>query len=164
MLDVGLSSSQELVAGVESLGYLGTADHQLLKFTIVGPKRSNTTTELVPDWTKANYDAMEKEIGEMDWDLAFLDKSGPEQWQLFKDKLNQVIDSNVPKKVRRKGSKPLWMKRNVLRLIRKKRRLWKHYTSSKDCSKDYEQFDAYKKVQSDVRKAVKKAKKDLRRN
>ena len=94
--------------------------------------------------------------------MAFLDKSGPEQWQL--DKLNQVIESNVPKKVRRKGSKPLWMKRNVLRLIRKKRRLWKHYTSSKDCSKDYEQFEAYKKVQSDVRKAVKKAKKDLRRN
>ena len=49
-----------------SLDYLGTADHQLLKFTIVGPKRSNTTTELVPDWTKANYDAMKKEIGEMD--------------------------------------------------------------------------------------------------
>ena len=91
--------------------------------------------------------------------MAFLDKSGPEQWQL--DKLNQVIESNVPKKVRRKGSKPLWMKRNILRLIRKKRRLWKHYTSSKDCSKDYEQFEAYKKVQSDVRKAVKKAKKDF---
>ena len=103
---------------MESLGYLSTSDHQVIKFTIVGPKRDNPTTELVPDWTKANYEAMEKEIGEMDWEAAFQDKSGPEQWQMFKEKLDHVIDSNVPKKIRRKGNKPLWMKRNVLRLIR----------------------------------------------
>ena len=96
LLDVGLSSSPELVARVESLGYLATADHLMLKFTIVGPKRGNTTTELVPDWTKDNYEAMEKDIGEMGWEQAFLDKSGPEQWQLFKEKLNQVIESNLP--------------------------------------------------------------------
>ena len=83
----------------------------MLKFTIVGPKRDNTTTELVPDWTKANYEAMEKEIGEMNWEQAFHVKSGPEQWQLFKEKLNDVIEANVPKKIRRKGSKPLWMKK-----------------------------------------------------
>jgi hypothetical protein len=53
------------------------------------------------------------------------------------------------------------MKRNVLRLIRKKKRLWKHYTSSKDCARDYAQFEAYKKVQNEVRKAVKKAKRDF---
>ena len=83
----------------------------------MGPKRDNPTTELVPDWTKANYEAMEKEIGEMDWEAAFQDKSGPEQWQVFKEKLDHVIDSNVPKKIRRKGNKPLWIKRYVLRLI-----------------------------------------------
>ena len=38
---------------------------------------------------------MEKEIGEMDWETVLQDKSGPEQWDLFKDKLNQVIESNV---------------------------------------------------------------------
>ena len=123
LLDEGLSYSLGLVARVESPGYLSTADHQMLKFTIVGPKRDNVTTEVVPDWTKANYEAMEKEIGEMDWGVAFKSKSGPEQWQLIKEELDQVIENNVPKKVRRKGSKPLWMKRNILRLIRKKRRL-----------------------------------------
>ena len=54
-----------------------------------------------------------------------------------------------------------WMNRKVLRMISKKRRLWKHYTSSKDCARDYRQFEAYKKVQDDVRKAVKKAKKEF---
>ena len=53
------------------------------------------------------------------------------------------------------------MKRNLLRLIRKKKRLWKHYSSSKYCSKDFAQFEAYKKVQDEVKKAVKKAKKEF---
>ena len=163
LLDVGLSSNSDLVARVESLGYLASADHQMLKFTIIGPKRDIISTEQVPDWTKANYEAMEKEIEEIDWEAEFLGRSGPEQWVLFKERLKQTIDSNVPMKVRRKGNKPLWMKRNVLRLIRKKRRLWKHYSSSKDCQKDFAQLEAYKKVQNDVRKAVKRAKRDFER-
>ena len=69
---------------MESLGYLSTSDHMMLKFTIVGPKRDNSTTELVPDWTKANFEAMDREIGEMDWELAFREMSGTEQWDLFK--------------------------------------------------------------------------------
>ena len=51
--------------------------------------------------------------------------------------------------------------RKVLRMIRQKRRLWKHYTSSKYCARDFREFEAYKKVQEDVRKAEKKAKKDF---
>ena len=87
----------------------------------------------------ANYDAMEDEIGKMNWEMAFQGKSGTEQWQVFKEKLNQVIECGVPKKVRSKGSKSLWMKRNVLRLIRKERSLCRHYSSSKDCAKDLKQ-------------------------
>ena len=43
LLDVGLSSSPGLVARVESLGYMSTADHLMLGFTIFGPKRDNIT-------------------------------------------------------------------------------------------------------------------------
>ena len=32
-------------------------------------------------------------------------------------------------KLRRVGSKPSWMNKNILRLIRKKRRMWRFYTS-----------------------------------
>ena len=155
LLDVGLASRQGLVSRVESPGHLSSADHLMLKFTIMGPKRDEATTELVPDWTKADFEAMEEKMGDITWDFLLKDKSGPEQWAIFKEKLDEVIEENVPKKVRRKSSRPLWMRRNVLRMIRKKRRLWKQYTTSKD----YKQFEAYKKVQSEVKKAVRKARK-----
>ena len=100
----------------------------------------------MPDWSKADYDAMEKEIGEMNWEDVLLNKSGPEQWDIFKEKLNQVIDNNVPKKIRRNANKPLWMSKKVMRMIRKKRRMWKHYTSSKDTARGNMEFEAYSRI------------------
>ena len=47
LLDVGLCSSQELVAAVESLGYLSTSDHVTIKLTLVGPKRDNVHSLIV---------------------------------------------------------------------------------------------------------------------
>ena len=62
---------------------------------------------------------------------------------------------------RRANNKPVWMNKNVLRLIRKKRRLWKWYTT--EGGRDYESFQAYKKIQSEVQKAVKNDKKYFER-
>jgi hypothetical protein len=67
----------------------------------------------------------------------------------------------VPKKLRRVSSRPLWMTRNVMRLIRKKKRAWRWYTSSEYSRRDYQEYQAYKKVQDEVRKAVKNAKKNF---
>ena len=69
----------------------------------------------------------------------------------------------MPKKLRRVSSRPLWMTRNVMRLIRKKKRVWKWYSSSEYSRRDYEEYQAYKRVQDEVRKAVKNAKKNFER-
>ena len=53
------------------------------------------------------------------------------------------------------------MNKNVLRLIRKKRRLWRWYT--REGGRDFESFQAYKNVQKEVQKAVKNAKKNFER-
>ena len=46
-------------------------------------------------------------------------------------------------KIRRKGSKPLWMTRKVMRMIRKKGRMWKFYTSDPRAKHYFEQFQAF---------------------
>jgi hypothetical protein len=82
-------------------------------------------------------------------------------WDIFKGVLKEETDRCVPKKKRRVGSKPVWMNKNILRLIRKKRRLWRWY--SREGGKDFESFQAYKKVQSEVQKSVRKAKRNFER-
>ena len=78
-------------------------------------------------------------------------------WRLFKGKVASAVEECVPKKLRRNSSKPLWMRRNVLRTLRKKRRLWKQYT----LSQDYQSYLAYKQVQKAANAVVKKAKKNF---
>ena len=55
------------------------------------------------------------------------------------------------------------MTKNVMRLIRKKRRIWRWYSTSNRSRRDYEEYQAYKRVQEEVRKAVKNAKKNFER-
>ena len=64
-------------------------------------------------------------------------------------------------KLRRTGQKPNWMNKNILRLIRKKKRLWRWYTT--DGGKDHASFQAYNNIQNEVKKVVKQAKKKLER-
>ena len=52
--------------------------------------------------------------------------------------------------MRRKGSKPLWMKKKILRMIRKKRRLWRSYSTEERTKKDFVSFQSFKKVQKKV--------------
>ena len=58
-------------------------------------------------------------------------------------------------KRRRMSNRPIWMKPNIMRVVRKKRRLWKHYKKSKD----YMEYLAYKRVEKEVKNAVRNAKK-----
>ena len=53
------------------------------------------------------------------------------------------------------------MNKNILRLIRKKKRLWRWYT--KDGGRDYAGFKVYRDIQTEVKKEVRKAKKKLER-
>ena len=74
------------------------------------------------------------------------------------------VDKFVPKKMRRKGNKPLWMNKNILRMIRKKRRLWRSYSTEERSRRDFASFQAFKNIQNEVQKAVKKAKRKLERS
>ena len=128
---------------------------------MVGPATEKDSMELVPDWTKADIDGLKDTFDRMDWDVALEGKSGLEAWEFFRQFMDDETEKHVPKKLRRVGTKPLWMNKNILRLIRKKRRSWKWYT--RDGGKDYESFQAYKKVQREVQKGVKRAKRNSER-
>ena len=99
----------------------------------------------------------------VDWAKEFENMSGTQSMDKFSLILDREVERFVPKKMRRKGNKPLWMTKKILRMIRKKRRLWKSYTTEERTRRDYASFQAFKKVQKEVEKSVKNAKKKLER-
>ena len=126
-LDLVLSR-EGLVAGVSDGGRLGKGDHNMLEIEVMGLSIDEDNKELVPDWSKADMESMNAAITAIDWDRELDGKTGLERWDIVKRVIQEQTDLCVPKKMRRVGTKPLWMSKNILRLIRKKRRLWKAYS------------------------------------
>ena len=146
---------------VRSDGFLAPgADHVMLEVDICGPAKATSSEELVPDWTKADMEMLKSRLASVNWEEVGEGLGAVAEWDKFKEILEEEVNKCVPLKRRRKGMKPWWMTRKVMRLIRKKRRLWRFYTSDARARKDYQQFEAYEKVQKEVQNAVKNAKKN----
>ena len=168
ILDIALGSPG-LVAGVSDEGRLGTSDHNMFKLDIVGPALERDSVELVPDWAKADMEGLRTAILEINWVERLEGKTGLKAWDILKRVIQEETDRCVPLKRRRTSSRPLWMNKNILRLIRKKRRLWKAYTREegplpgRPGNRDSASFVAYRNVQNEVQKSIKRAKRKVER-
>ena len=164
ILDLCITSSSEFLAGVEVTEPLGESDHNKLEVTIYGPSGKSASLEEIPDWTKADINGMATSLRDYDWEGEFRDKSGIECMDIFYDVVSKVTEKCVPKKLRRKNNRPMWMNKNIMRLVRRKRRLWRLYSSNAYYRGDYLGFRAYQDTQKELRKAVRLAKRNLERN
>ena len=129
-MNLVIPSSSELVASVETAGYLPpTADHIKQVTTLVGPVRDSISMEEVPDWSKADYGAIRSALEIINWEEEFRDKQGQECLDPFYEVIQRETERCIPKKLRRRSNRPMWMSKNIMRLLRKKRRIWRNYTS-----------------------------------
>ena len=164
MLDLVLRSRADLVGEVRSEGYLAPgADHQMLAVELCGPARNATSAELVPDWSKADLALLKDRLSMVNWGEEGRTLGAEAEWENFKRILDREVAECVPMKKRRKGGKPWWMTQRVMRMIRKKRRMWRFYTTDPRAKHDYNQYQAYKKIQKEVQSAVKNAKRNYER-
>jgi hypothetical protein len=100
------------------------------------------------DFAKADYDGLRKMIGDVDWTDAFKSRSVEDSWALFKNESSGFVADCISLKARRSGSKPPWMNRDVLRLVRQKRRLWKSAKSNSSLDR----MEANKAMEKKVKK------------
>ena len=157
--DLIFSSSSNLVSSVVNAGKLGNSDHTMLLITVGGKPPTQDTTEMVPDWMKANISGLRDDLSSIDWESELRDKDCESSWTRFQEIVDEMQAKHVPLKKRRKGRRPLWMNARIMRTIRKKRRLWKRYSQSKD----YDDHQAYKTVEKEVQRSVRQAKRKFER-
>jgi hypothetical protein len=129
ILDLCLVSSVELVSGVEVVAPLGSSDHYGVEVNLMGMTGGDgSSKEEVPDWAKADMDALSDRLGEVDWMTEFGQLDGLECMDRFYEVLDTITKECVPTRLRRTKNRPLWMNRNIMRMLRRKRRLWRAYT------------------------------------
>ena len=96
-------------------------------------------------------------ICEINWSDQLQNLDTFQSWEFFKKVLTDIVEKCIPLKHRRSSNKPLWMNRNIMRTIRKKRRLWNHFKTTKThCD-----YSAYLAVQKSVAKIIRSAKRKL---
>jgi Reverse transcriptase (RNA-dependent DNA polymerase)/Endonuclease-reverse transcriptase len=155
ILDLILTNVPELFVDISSEGRLGTSDHYILKaeMEVGSPVSANQT--LVRNWWKADWAAMKAELSAEDWN-AVDQQTATEAWDTFKQRLDALVEKHVPLKPRGRPGRPPWMTRDILRTVRRKRRMWKK-ESGRNVSAEY------KNVEKQVRNMIRHAKRNLER-
>ena len=159
MPDIVLSSNANMIYGIENVEKLGKSDHTMLLVDASFEIQRTSSIEQVPDWKKADVHGLVEAFSHINWTNELNDLCYEESLLKFTTVLDELQTKFVPLKQRRSSNKPLWMNRNLIRIIRKKRRLWKVYSSSKD----YQNYLAYKSVEKSMQRKVRAAKRKFER-
>ena len=159
LIDLVLSSNPALISSVEDVGVLGKSHHSMLAVKVNTCPTHIKTEERVPDYSKADFDKLRDITSSIAWSDDLNPLSASEAWDVFKNKLCTAVEECIPLRNRRSAGRPLWMNQNILRVIRKKRRLWKVYQTSQD----YADFKAFQDIQKSIAKTIRRAKKKLER-
>ena len=119
MSDLVLSSNFNIVPSTKDVGTLGSSDH--VKILVHAKMKYFDKSEKVKvtNWKRADFQAMEME-------------TTVSSREVFWGKLNNLVEDSVPLKVVKGGNNPPWMQKGIMKVIRKKRKLWKTYSNTKE--------------------------------
>jgi hypothetical protein len=156
-LDLILTNIPEKFIGVSNEGRLGSSDHYMILAEIEAGRCSVESKSLVRNWWKADWAAMREELEEADWS-GLEQQTASDAWATFRKKMDALVEKHVPLKPRGKPGRPPWMTRDILRLVRKKRRMWKKETGH-NVSPEYRETE--KKVRNIIRNAKRNLEKKL---
>ena len=126
-LDLILTGDKGMVDNIHSIGKLGAADHDMILFRSRCNIKIKSSLYQVPNFRKAKWDLINNDLSKIKWDEVLNGKEINEMWETFRNTIHSLVDKHVPITSRKNRNKPLWMKKNVMRIIRKKKKLWNRY-------------------------------------
>ena len=157
ILDLVLTDCPDRIVNIENLGNLANSDHCIISLDIQCDSVNDDSCEMVPNYGKMDTIGFTNYLNNLNIETAMINLDCNESWTLFKDSVVTGIDKFVPKQRRRQNSRPVWMKQDVIRLCRQKRRRFAIYCQDRTA----ENLTIYKKVEKKCRYAVRRAKRNF---
>jgi hypothetical protein len=141
---------------VDNLGPLGNSDHVMLLISTNFYVKNVATSFTKYDWKNADYVKMENELNNVDWDSEITEVH--QGWSKIREAIDRVTEKYVPKVIIKGNSqRPIWMNNYLVRLRRKKSRLYKKMKKN-NCEQNVSNFN---KVSKEFKKAVRRAKRKV---
>ena len=152
-LDLLLTNSPDLINNVNILepNDICTSDHFGLTFNLnVNVKRKKSSKRKIYNFKKANWDALNNDLGRVNWNdkLKFCDVETA--WLRFKTSLFELCNKHIPKITIKSDFQPPWFDSDVHRLCREKERWRAKYKKTKNM----EHYDKFSQCRRDLKKLV----------
>ena len=157
ILDLIITNMANDIISVNNEGKLGKSDHCIIMTEVLTSKVAMKKSKVSPNWSKADFHGIRSYLADTDWDSLLQNKSADEAWNILKNKINTATDTYVPKSTMRKDSDPKWLNREIIKLIRQKKRVWKVFNLYNTA----ESRDKYKSLEGDVKKKITNAKRGM---
>jgi hypothetical protein len=154
-LDLVLTTIPDRISEVREEGRLGNSDHSsiAIEVRVGGDHPQKRMQEGRPDWARADWSVMREKAKAWNWRDELRGTSTEEAWTSLRDKVSSWVESCVPKKRMRNRNRPPWLSQEILREIRRRKRMW---TRDKDKANKDEYKEQDKKTRNMIRAAKKK--------
>ena len=133
--DLIFTSDDQTVSNIQYKHHLGNSDHLMLTFnTNFCFDKPKVIKKHKLNYNKINVEKMHTMLN-LDWDTELQDKDPEEAYNIFLAHYNQAVEESVPKSVTtvsNKYHKPLWMRFETLKLIKKKHHTHDRYLNTKN--------------------------------
>ena len=156
ILDLALTNFPDKILNISSPGNLANSDHSILSIDILTNFEKTEEIGEKPDWNKCDHEELNQFYENVCWQELIVEGDAVLSWENFKEKIQEGINKHVPTVKNASKKKPRWFKQKLLKLTRKKERLWKEYLNYKDI----ESFTKYKICEKECKKAIRNAKRN----
>ena len=159
VLDLIISSEDELVRDVEMIGKIGKSDHAMIKCVIDTDVVKSNNATMRPNYNRANCVEMRRMMRK-NWREELEGKTVNEMWSVIKKSLENTVTIHVPLKKKKRTDEPKWLDAEMRQKINSKRRAW---TEWKRTGRATERA-AYDKEERECKKMIKNKKNALERS
>ena len=156
-LDLVITNMPEKVSNVVEAGRLGKSDHVIIQFDLELNSCQRGERKVIKNWKRADWTRIKSRLAATAWPATNDGVTTEEAWQQLRDAVDKLVKEYVPE-CEFKPRKTDWMRSEVLRELRKKRRLWKKAKNGGN-KEEYEQ--AAKRVKNLIRSAKRSLEKKL---
>ena len=120
-LDLVLSNCPDKIFSIQNEGNLGNSDHCILsiELTVQRPKLIKKRTK---NWSKADSEGIRNYLGEIDWHQLLQCECIEENWHKFCQTLGDAVNKFVPTSSQKSDDKPKWLNREIIKLVRRKKK------------------------------------------
>jgi hypothetical protein len=163
ILDLVLTSDEDLIGNVRVGEHLDTSDHNIVRFdlNIMSKTAVAENKTKILDFRTGDYEKFRNMLSVVEWEREFEGKNCFEMWEKFKSILSATQSQCFKMKaIRTENRKPRWWNNEIRNKIRNKRILFRKLKRSNRAA----DLEAYRKVRNELNQLIRGSKRQAEIN